>query len=185
MNQTIVDMVDPSLIYRADLDNFSPASALVYPVEKKGAVNVLKAAYDSNVQEYSHVSREKEVLERAGDISGITKLVYDYGKVGKYIAILKEYFEGDDLEALGVGKLDNKDLWGQLEKTLTELNSLGITNLDLRNQNIVLSLDRTKVKIIDMGTYDLKDTMNRNEWERLRQINFNLLKSFFTPDAYG
>jgi len=156
-DQGLVDLIDPTLVFRRSLYLDTHP---VYEVERGSQVYVLKARKAGESDDEmpmpndrtaeQHLRREKEVLEKAVDVEGIIHLVHDYGIVEGYRAILEEFAEGealDDRHGESVRSLAIE----QLKRTVAELHSLGIANIDLHQQNLIVSPDGSMTRIVDLG----------------------------------
>jgi hypothetical protein len=172
----VVNQIDSSLRYRNKL---VPSSLLVYRVEREGSAHVLKTTcpalewYEWGVD---HLKQEKEILDRAEGVSGITHLVQTYRDGYCYRhPILKEFYKGKDISCLDV-RINDTALQKRLEATVRNLHSLGIARLDLFRRNIVLSPDRKDACIIDLGNGVLSRVMSLSEFEKLKDEDMHHLE---------
>ncbi|MDD5253649.1 MAG: serine/threonine-protein kinase [Candidatus Nanoarchaeia archaeon] len=172
-NQDLVDRIDPQLVFRKNLMRYAPRP--VYQVEKEGVLYILKPFDRNDDWQRRHIERESLVLQGAHDIEGITHLVHDYGEINRYIAILKEFAEGEDLDQLG-GQLNNTQLQSQVEETVRGLHDLGYASMDIRPTNIVIGPNESYAKIIDLGYCGLRNDVSGNEFERMKSNDFHSLE---------
>ena len=144
MYEALVSNIDPSLRFVRSFAN----EMLVLEVERRGSRYILKTSHAYLL----HVEKEREALQKAKDVPGITHLVDEYHHLGGFdIVLLKEFFEGEDLHKLKI-KITDVKVQRKLEETVRALHSLGICNLDLKSRNVLLSPDRTEVRLFDFGT---------------------------------
>lgn len=101
--------------------------------------------------------REAEILRAADGVEGMTHLVKDYGLldyrdgISEAFGILKEYAPGSILtEATILPGIE--DILCQMDRTVEELHDRGIANLDLHEENVVLSDDGERLTLIDLDT---------------------------------
>ncbi len=172
-NQDLVDRIDPQLVFKTNLMKY--AERPVYQVEREGMLYVLKPFDRNNNWERQHIERERLVLQGAEEIEGITHLVHDYGEIDRYIAILKEFAEGEDLQQLG-GKLNNTQLQSQVEETVRALHDRGYASLDIWPTNIVIGPNESYAKIIDLGYCVLRKDTSMNEFERMKSNDLHTLE---------
>jgi serine/threonine protein kinase len=158
-NQDLVDIIDPSLGFKQNLMKYNDRP--VYQVERDGALYVLKIFDNNDDWQRQHIEHEKMVLIGAKKISGITHLVHDYGVIGGYNAILKEFAEGEDLSQLG-GKLTNPILKSHLEENVNELHKMGVAQLELHPKNIVIGPNERSAKIVDLGYCRFKNEVSED-----------------------
>jgi serine/threonine protein kinase len=148
--KAVVERIDSSLNY---LGALNPSSVHVNKVERDGRSYTLKYAKEAFGWGIDHISREREVLLRAGDVLGITHLVQDYeGVEGVGAAILKEFYEGRMVREDETPMVYNTQLKKQLTQTVSALHSRGIFSVDLHSANVVISADFSEACIIDLGT---------------------------------
>jgi hypothetical protein len=79
-----VKTIDPTLIY---IETFKTGGVHVYKVEKDGLTYILKTNKPDDQWGIEHLQAERQILNMACDVSGITHLVKQYDG----LAILKEY----------------------------------------------------------------------------------------------
>lgn len=149
ITQDFVNSIDSDLSYDSIL---APSTFRVYKVKSKseGTPFILKIQQEGS-HFFNWVAGEARILELAKNISGVTHLVKNYGHTPYGYAILKEYFEGD-----AMCYVDNVEIGsgvkGDIAFAIDELASLGIGDLDMIDSNIVVSPDRKKAKLVDIGS---------------------------------
>jgi len=174
----IIPEIDPALEFRSSFRG----TTSVYEVRKDDSVYVLKMAdllYNNGSQQ---IQTERRALSIAKDFEGITHLVHDYGDVGQFTAILKEYEEGEDLRTLSL--LENiipKDavegLKKQVEEIVRNFHQSGVAILDLGEYNFVVSPDFRKITLVDLGACRFADTLPLQEFERLKSLDISDISS--------
>jgi casein kinase II subunit alpha len=173
-NQELVNKIDPELTFVRSLYNFGD----VYEVEKNNRHFVLKIFDKNNKKDIEHVLTEKKALDLAKDVNGITHLVKDYGLVeNKYLPLLKEYIEGENLSYLGKKSLNN-NLKNQLKSVLDDLHAAGIAHLDILEKNIVVSSDFSEIKLVDLGCCKFKDEIVWWDFESYKITDREELRNF-------
>lgn len=189
-NQELVDKIDPNLKF---IKRFEKASLLNYKVEHKNSLYVLKIAILHHPYKLTwggkHLYNEKNILKIAKNVEGITHLIKDYGKINKEDlmcrAILKEYFEGNLLYSSKT-KI-NTSLKTQIIKIVLNLHELGITLGDVQKNNIVISPDKSKVKIIDLGCGKFKKSVTKKRFKEVKKRDLKELEAtlnFVTQRGY-
>lgn len=177
----IVKIVDPSLEF---LEKLKPSSLVVYKVRSNNNNYVLKIAKEHSCDIFEeHILREKKILDCAKDTKGVTHLIKYYDNIEGYgCAILKEYFEGKTLLEINK-KIKSNSLRKQLEKTVCDLHSLNIANLDIAPRNIVISPDNKKVKLIDFGIgliySENSNFLSLSDFNKLKIKDLNNLEFLF------
>jgi len=149
-----IELIDRELEFKTFLNIEKNSPISVCEVTKQENVYILKYGKNTDSWVATHLPNEKRVLERAKECEGITHLVKDYNSFNGYAALLKEYAEGNLLSDSGKG-LSTK-LQSQLENTIRHLHKSGIVYLDIGSDNIIISNDRKKATIIDLGLACLK-----------------------------
>ncbi|GEM_PF-5330064 len=159
INQELYDRIDPSLRFVEILARNRP---WVHLVEKEGTNYVLKLG-SSN----SYLT-EKDALERACNVVGITHLVRDYGLQDDDIGVLLKEFApgvGFDRIRLFMDKRRKKAIREQVTGTLEQLHQLGICSVDLKAKHIIVDptdnaklIDFDCVSIYDPTHIEYKDT---------------------------
>lgn len=167
--------IDPALQDETHLHRVNPYSCTqTRVVEKDGQRYVLKAVHVGNENILYHIDSEADNLWKARDVKGITHLVEDYGTIGEWRAILKEYVPGTDLDLLD-SRLENKSqIRRQLERTVAELHGRGIYGIEPIPKNIVLSPDMKTATIVDLGNPTLPQF--RKNPLKLRNQDFDDLR---------
>ena len=163
----LIKKIDSSLEY---INILGPSSELVYKIKKDGLIYVLKfsRAWAKEIIN----ENEPEILELAKDTKGITHLVRRYKDFKNYKNILlKEYYEG-----FRVKKIKDRKIQDKLKNTVNNLHFLGIARLDLEDYNIVLSLDKKDVCIVDVGHGILKRQVSLSKFEKLKRMDFRDLE---------
>lgn len=146
--QDIVSMIDPSLEF---VESYDRSTFVVCKVEKEGQFYILKV--DNNrTHNTSQVKHERIVLTKAKDVLGITHLVQDYGVMGDYEAILKEFAPGEIFNGFQENAIE---LMRSLESTVGSLHLLRIAGLEAIPQNIVVSSDNSSITIVDLGSAEI------------------------------
>jgi len=146
--QDLVNTIDTTLNFKEHFNNIRP----VYKVEKNNLFYILKIFNAEREWEHNHLTTEAKVLKKADKNNGITHLIRNYGHVWGYVAILKEFADGERLLDIK-SKLNNenkKRIKTQLEKTVRDLHSKGIVGIEINDTNVIV-LDGLKTKIIDLG----------------------------------
>lgn len=166
--------VDPELNL---VRKFPLGSTQVYQVERAGQFYVLKTSEIDCCFGSKHIAKEREALKRAERVEGITHLIGEYSPEG-HIALLKEYAESWDIQE---GRKPNlrvrKKLIADLERTIKELHSLGMANLDISQNNVVLAPDFSSIKIIDLGFCSFSDDpLPRGEFQRMKKGDLQILE---------
>jgi len=138
--------VDSGLVY---VRRLFPSSTHVYEVKRGGESYVLKVTPIKSRLRVKSLKNESRILTLAKDLEGITHLVNDYGGVGGFYGILKEYFEGQSLLELGI-RISDEKLKEYLRAVFQKLHSLHIARLDPEEKNIVVSSDCTKARLVDL-----------------------------------
>ncbi len=162
--QTLVEKIDSDLKY---IKNLNAPEYNVFQVQKDTSIYVLKFSPLDKRRGVNHILNEKRALKKAKNINGITHLVKDYGIINNTIAILKEYADGHNLQYIGAIR-DGKNLKSQIRKIVYELHNLGMSFIDPSETNIIISHDRSKATLIDLGTCIFKeDSVEKfNAWEK-------------------
>ena len=143
-----INEVDSSLSYEGTLQE---GISGVFKVHDGISFRILKVISTCFPSLSKYVEREGEVLELARNVPGITHLVEKYAPNNLHCgAILKEYFGGNELPENASSGVENI-----IRKTVSDLHSLGIVDLDLANRNIILSLNKQNAKIIDLDSCDV------------------------------
>lgn len=145
----IVRLIDPALEVKRKL---IPSSLQVYEVEREKNKYVLKIAKPQHSWAHKHIRNERDILQIAHNIPGITHMVQDYGSVNDNYAILKEYFEGCTVSPIGERSF-MQSAGNMLKDTLDRLHSLGFAGLDVKLNNAIISPDGRDARIIDLGMY--------------------------------
>lgn len=146
--QDLVDIIDPSLNFEWHFNNVRP----IYKVEKNSSFYILKIFNAERKWENNHLTIEARVLKKTDKNNGVTHLIRDYGHVKGYVAILKEFAEGERLLDIK-NKLNDKNkrrIKAQLKETVRDLHSKGIVGIEINDTNVIV-LDGLKTKIIDLG----------------------------------
>ncbi len=155
--QDLVNAIDISLNFKENFNHIRP----VYKVEKNNSFYILKIFNAKKKWENNQLITESKVLKKADKNKGVTHLIRDYGHVGGYVAILKEFAEGKRLLDIK-NKLNNKNkkrIKTQLEKTIKDLHSKGIVGIEINDTNVIV-LDGLETKIIDLGYCKFKSNFN-------------------------
>jgi serine/threonine protein kinase len=185
-----IGTIDPSL----ELIKIFPASTLVCKVKKENSYYILKVAdYQKTFSEITnkentkwsfnwkinHLKKEKEILKRVSQIKGITHLVKEYIDFnGIYMTpILKEYYEGKTLRELG-GKIQDSVLQKNLERTVRSLLQMGIANLDIRRENVVLNSTEKEGCIIEIGGAKIEEEIGYCRFKKLKGEDIQRLDEF-------
>lgn len=150
----IVRLIDPTLAVKRQL---KPSSLQVYEVEMEGNKHVLKIAKPQYRWGHKHIRNERDILQIAHNIPGITHLVRDYGCVNDNYAILKEYFEGESIHHCS----NNRGIvlpcaMEMVRDIICRFHSLGFAELDAHPHNVIISPDGRGACIIDFGLYVTK-----------------------------
>lgn len=147
-NALNISEVDSNLSHEETLQNFG---LNVFKVHDGTSFCILKVAARYNPKLAGYIVRESEALKLARDVPGITHLVREYAPSNLHNgAILKEYFEGNELPKNAGSGIENI-----IRKTVCDLHSLGLVGLELAKKNTVLSLDKQDAKIIDLDSCDV------------------------------
>lgn len=166
-----VKKIDKNLSYHSTL---WPSSLRVYRVLDKGGIDyVLKIGSARYEWEQEHVLREKKALEIAEEVEGITHLVRYYGKKGKNIAILKEYFDG---ECLTFAKC-HKGACIQIRSTVNELHDIGLADFEIVDRNVVVSPDGFSARMVDLGICQFRYELKQEQFESLKTEDMDILNS--------
>jgi serine/threonine protein kinase len=173
-NQALVDIIDPALNFKKNLMTYCERP--VYQVEKKGIFYVLKAFDYNNHQQRKHIQREILALGLASEVEGITNLVNSYGVIDNYIAILKEYAEGNDFDCSSKSDIKLKP---QLIQMIKNLHFIGMAKLDIKPGNTIVSLDKRQIKIVDLGHYVLKNEISQEDFEKEKEWDIKSVELFF------
>ena len=159
----------------------------VYRVKREGKNYILKVARENSFSR-SQLAYERKILPLLKLVKGVTHLVKDY--YGSLDAILKEYFEGLDVNAYATyGKTLDVRAEMQMQETVREIHSRKIANLDLKFENFIISLDGTEARLIDLGTAKKYNWLSKRrfncelEWD-LKQLEGIIHKLRFTQVAF-
>src|SRR3989344_9351027 len=170
MHKQIVGEIDPSLGYVRALSD----QGYVIEVESGGIKHVLKT---ETPRFKSFIRKEYEVLQIARGVPGINHLVREYRDIAGFdIVLLKEYFPGADLRKLNV-RIKDVNIQRKLEETVRALHSLGICYLDLDPRNVLLSPDRTEVRLFDFGTAIFAKDCARSDFESTKADDLRKLET--------
>lgn len=180
---SLVSKIDSELEFVQDLGKAVPCSTSVYQVfSNQFSANkssyVLKIASFDDKKMTNHILNEEKILIKASEIDGISHLIKKYENNG-YIALLKEYFDGYNLKS-SKKKLNSIPLQQSLQKTLFQLNNLGVVGIDLFSQNIVVAYDNSYVKIVDLGDAYFSKYLTKNELKEKLDEDKLLLKRLFS-----
>ena len=158
--EEFVRTVDPSLGFCSHLQDLSFADSRIYKVESASTSYVLKAVSRAWRQKLVMLEGELLSLQKANDVPNITHLVRNYGSVGDkedretedggYLVILKEFAQGQLVREITDWTMALRRRYTQqLTRIVTALHAHGIAYLDLRDENIITSLDYQKITLID------------------------------------
>jgi len=177
-HQSIIDNIDRNLVFRNVLSLYAENGTLkpIYEVELNGESYVLKIARQDIDESKKHFLEEVSALQNVSGIEGVTQLVRIYETFqledGVYRAILKEFFSGNPLTR------DSKigaSLEAQLRSTVEQLHKKMLVHLDLFPENIVVSPDKTRLKIVDLGKCFLFYRVNKR-FQRMMNRDMNNLE---------
>ncbi len=155
-----------------------PSSLLVYRVKYHEAEHILKVSRKNDLFDLDQMETEQRILGACQDVEGITHLVkkYDLSKSEEYqTALLKEYFVGNDLAH--EQRLLLPHLRKKLEKTISELHERRVAGLELVRENIVVSPDGNKIKIVDFGSGAIFSIAQEHDFRYWIERDFFSLKS--------
>lgn len=161
-----------------------------------GSLNVWKVELDKNVYvlkflpavsgpirqwQEEHLANEERLLKVAQGIEGITHLVRSYRTENQH-ALLKEYFDGEDLSWEKVKEIY---LQKRIVQIVNDLHYVGIAGLDLfqttskGSRNIVVAFDRKDARVIELGSAILKNDVGELKFEQKRKIDLEDLEYNF------
>lgn len=185
--QKIIDCIDSTLKPERLLKS---GSTIVYKVKRVNSHYILKFAHLQPCDRISklrlkHLKREVKALEIAKDIEGITHLVKNYGEIRngdvECLAILKEYFEGRSTYE----PITDAGLQKKLRNTVNALHSLGYVDFDIAEDNIIISPDKSDVRMIDMGYYYKFSSNNNVFFKSHAARDLKDLENLFIPNPKG
>ena len=177
-------IIDPTL---RPSQNYG-GSVEVYSVEKEGQLYILKWAKkgtkNDKFRRYGEnaIRSEARLLERAAGVHGITHLVENYGSVGDYVAIRKEHFPGASLGMLKqIGrKIEDKGLMKKLCRTVEDLHSLGIVDLEIAPRNVVIHPFQEDLRLIEIASGKVRENMSENNFNKYRNQDWKDLENLET-----
>jgi len=186
--QELVTHIDSELIFIKPLMRVPKRP--VYKVKKNEDVYVLKVFLADDEWNSRHLNTERTVLERAKDLTGITRLAHFYGVISPHIALLKEYAAGEDINLAPLDTRKNTDIFPertyichalktQINDTVQKLHNLGIADLDLSGKNVVISPDKKSAKIVDLGHCVLQEDVDAETFELSKSRDLYNLKHIF------
>ncbi len=144
--EDFVHFVDPRLRFCRNLQSYNSQSSRIYQVERDGVLYVLKAAGFI-------AAKERDALSETLDVPGITHLVEDYCLVKPFSAIfLKEYAEGSLLKRICWS--ERQLFKSQVMDTVKALHARQFFNLDIHDENFIVSPDHRRITFIDFLLFE-------------------------------
>lgn len=155
---------------------FTNGRNIIYKVIPNKKFYVLKIADRESWYRVRDMELEKKVLKIAKNVSGITHLVKEYDANELHGgAVLKEYFEGKVHE-----DYMSKDAKNGLIETVRELHALGVSGIDVKSENVIVSPDGNYAKIVDLGMATLLENEPQcPSFENGKNADFRRFKLFF------
>jgi len=180
-DQELINKIDPELIFRKAFINYSDdpiyrskITRPVYLVENEGQKYILKMGYKHYDWSKEHINVEKIILQEIKNMGKFPKLVKDYGEIGDYVAILKEFIEGEELSKRN-SPLTNKQLEVQLKETVEYLHKMGYVHIDIRPANIIVGPHESYAKLIDLGFCYLQKDLSPEKFNFWRELDLKCL----------
>lgn len=167
--EEFVQTVDRRLRFCRNLQTYNSQSSRIYQVERDGLSYVLKAVNLSWSTPLKKYTGEREALLKSLAVWGITHLVHDYDKIKdisgeeQYVAMLKEYAEGDTVRRVDLTMNLRRRYASQLTKIAKALHRCKISGLDLQPNNVIASPDRQYITLIDFYCGFKDSTKNREQ----------------------
>lgn len=163
--QRLIDRIDPSLVFVRDLSRDGPR--MVFHVERGGHPYILKQFHEWDSWERKHLQRERYVLNQNPLLPGITHIVEDYGTIGQYTALLKEFAHGEDI--LQSGFPLSSQILSQISTTIHALHARGYANLEVIPRNIVVHQNNNTARIIDLGSCRLQHEVSPGRFHQMKK----------------
>lgn len=172
--EKIAHQIDPSLVFISQLGVTARA---VCKVEQAGIPYVLKAFNVNYWEAPKKMAFERRVLGATSSVEGITHLVRDYGQVGEYEAILKQYFEGTNLSG---HPLLSPEISFQLEKILGQLHFVGLSDVRFGEDDVIISPEGI-VKLIELDSCSFNDKQTAADFEKSLKKDLAWIREIKTP----
>ena len=175
---------DYSIEQRIYFGNFSEISIVTNKKTKE------KYALKSFQKEKIHqLNKEMEILNEKNNVEKIqnhSNIVKYYGttKDDFKIYILYEYINGENLQKIisnyGLkSEQEVKFYFIQILNSIKYLHSLNISHRDIKPDNIIITKDKKKIKLIDFGSScELKELNYEKEYEEIKKKEKNAKKTF-------
>ncbi len=175
---------DYSIEQRIYFGNFSEIS-----IVKNKKTNEKYALKSFQKEKIHQLNKEMEILNEKNNIEKIqnhSNIVKYYGttKDDFKIYILYEYINGENLQNIisnyGLkSEQEVKFYFIQILNSIKYLHSLNIAHRDIKPDNIIITKDKKKVKLIDFGSScELKELNYEKEYEEIKKKEKNAKKTF-------
>ena len=176
-----VTLFDHNMEFVRDLTpNRKSQGKAIYQVGLEGSLYIMKivSTRESYQIDREELLKERDVLERARGIENITNLLNFYDHVPEYVAILKEYAEGDELKGLN-RPFDKNGIKKRLHHTITAFHDRGIAGLDPHKENIIISPDGKQGTFNDFNIAYFREECTADFFESLKKRDYTSLRSAF------
>ena len=175
---------DYSIEQRIYFGNFSEIS-----IVKNKKTNEKYALKSFQKEKIHQLNKEMEILNEKNNVEKIqnhSNIVKYYGttKDDFKIYILYEYINGENLQNIisnyGLkSEQEVKFYFIQILNSIKYLHSLNIAHRDIKPDNIIITKDKKKVKLIDFGSScELKELNYEKEYEEIKKKEKNAKKTF-------
>lgn len=176
-----IKQIDPNMELELPYRENQKGKTNVYKVKDKttGANSTIKTAPLADPKANAWLSREQRALTliRDENLPVVNRLIDTYNQTKGVKAIRKEWFDGEPLNKYG--KVQDPELKEELRYTIERLHDKGIANLDLDAQNVMVSKDWEKIKLIELDTAEFKDDCGNAEFEEHKKEDWNQFNKLF------
>lgn len=141
----LAELIDPMLDFVDVLYPESDDSRFVLKVGLEGMPYVLKGTHQSNNLNEITIKEKRNLYQaKMHKLGGVTHMIQDYPLIGDYNAMLKEFYGGHELNSPLKPLLKIK-----LHYIMKFAHKKGFSNLDMRDENIIINPMRSDLKLID------------------------------------